>query len=317
MVAALGCRDDAPSAPSELKYRNAELAYSLRYPRDWHLDTTRWSFYSRLQHWETTIANFDASSTARLVRRGTTTTMQTNDRLLRFPRNGVALRIVRRIGGPLVPRAILPNEPRFPLSLSDLGRSRSWRSGRAPTPLERAFGASGRGFQVFAWIGPNASLRDRSHLDAVLRSLRFRPTKPDTIAGDRFRVVRPVREYAVGSVTWIPPRNFPDSYTRSPGFFLVRAPGGFYALAPGSSYGKRGYGNCKLEFDRAEFEFYCPSNGARWDRIGRVIAKPRHDAPDDHLRWRPACSSHDGNVLVGHTAFGGPPPGAERRLWLR
>ncbi len=30
-----------------------------------------------------------------------------------------------------------------------------------------------------------------------------------------------------------------------------------------------------FEFDRKAFEFFCRRNGARWDRAGRILVKPR------------------------------------------
>jgi hypothetical protein len=303
------------SGGSTRVYTDETFGYSLRYPVDWHLDTSK--DVSRITVWETTVANFDAASgPSREVRRrsrgrlGVSIHLERDDRLAEFPRDGVALRIFHFEGGPF--HDYDTEEAAFPLALDDFtldeapgsGPGFGSRSDARPTglprPLELSFGANGWAFSARAWIGPDASTPDRAQLERVVGSLRFPPLQEGSVvAFERFDVMGRAEEYPVPSATKI---------LRADGFYLVHAPGGFYALRGGCQHDS---GFVVVKFDRRTFEFSCP-DGRRWNRIGAPL-----EPGDEPLRVLPAKVAHDGHVLVARGVYTYASRQLRARFWPR
>jgi hypothetical protein len=298
-----GGADDPGSAGRV--YTDDTFGYSLRYPGDWHLDTSKDQW--RVTIWETTVANFDAASgpshevKEREERGFLAIHLERDDRLEDFPPDGVALRIFHVEGGPGPDFGI--GEADFPLSLGDFSTSEAVHGGtgfaapprpnEAPRPVEHYFGANGWAFWARAWIGPAASPQDRAGLERVVASIRFPPLRTGAIAaGERFDVLGHASEYPVRSAHRV--RRGGNEY------YLVHAPGGFYGLR----------GRCRpLRFDAAKFEFSCPSTGARWSRTGRPLASTASQS----LGVLYAKMGQDGHILVARDVEVGMDPTFWRR----
>jgi hypothetical protein len=288
-------------------YTDDTFGYSLRYPGDWHLDTSKDEL--RITVWETTVGNFDAASgpshEVRQRERGgfLAIHLERDDRLENFPSDGVALRIFHVEGGPSPDFSAA--EADFPLSLDEFTPSYSGTGlavppsgrSRAPRPIEHYFAANGWAFWARVWIGQGASARDRAQLGRVVASLRF-PTLSSgtTAAGERFDVLGYASEYPVRSAHRV--RRGGEEY------YLVHAPGGLYGLRGGCLSGER---FTPLRFDPTNFEFSCPSTGERWSRTGRPLA----GSSSRPLAVLFAKLAQDGHVLVARDVE----VGMEKRFW--
>ncbi len=217
-----------------------------------------------------------------------------------FPSDGVLLE-VKGAGatGPLG-----GNDSAFPLSLED--------AKPAPVPDPRTdyiyFQANGLLYTAFVWLGPDASKSDEDAIAAAVASIEFPPLPNPPSSGaviyqDRLYVLDRADTFRVGSVTLYDSNQLPtggegSSFSGPDRFFLVHAPGGFYGVA-GFRMLPDDKTACPIEFDQSAFEFRCPLNGARWDRLGRVIEFP--GVPDPKT-WDivilPVGIAHDGHVLV-------------------
>lgn len=292
-VAGCGARADRDAggrtATATLERYTDEAGWSLEYRGDLYL--TRSQGHLRISVWETTVASFRPQPA---IRSGSTPTSgwlhvdPPRDTSGRFPREAVAFRLLHRAGGP-APALDLP-ETRFPLRLGDFRPGRSY-AGSEPRPLERAVVANGRSYLALAWIGGDVKPQLRGALDDVVASLAFPPTRAGAVVGDGFSVLGRVSDYPRGSVTRVQVQEQP--------FYLVHAPGGLYAVGWRWQSLTGGYkSRCDVEYDEQRLEFVCPSLGARWDRVGRVLVRSPGAARGDPLNLTVAKPSHDGNVLL-------------------
>jgi hypothetical protein len=220
--------------------------------------------------------------------------------LVSFPTDGAALRVWRRVGGPMdIP---IGDDTRFPISLEDLKPQERYSGGSEPEPQSLEFIGNGLRFTVDVWFGQQASAADRNALGGVLKSIRFPPLEKGTVTGatPSFYVLDLADAYPVESVTRFE-RADPVNTSIAFPFYLVHAPGGFYAVGFGNTSSQLvgGYKNCDVRFDPDHFEFFCPENGARWDRLGEVLVNPDPGVhPDDPLQILLAKTAQDGHVLV-------------------
>jgi hypothetical protein len=280
---------DGSGAAVKVERYTDEAGWSLEYPSELHLERSQ--AHMRISVWEATVASFEPQPA---VRSGTTR----DGAWLRvdpprnegghFPPDAVAFRLLHRAGGP--GPVLESQESRFPLRLSEFEPS-SWYAGTEPRPVERAVVANGRSYVALAWIGAAAKPQLRDALEAVVSSLAFPPSRVGTVVGDGFSVFGSVNEYPLGSVTRVVVQEQP--------FYLVHAPGGFYAVGWRWQTLTGGYkSRCDVKFDEQRLEFVCPSLGARWDRVGRVLTRPTVAQLDDPLNVSVAKPSHDGKLLV-------------------
>ena len=277
-------------APAEGRYVDP-LGWSLTYPRTMHLERSRSAGYIDVTVAEVTLASFPVSNPIHSGHTASGSWMRVSPPRSPhggFPAAGIALRVMRQEGGP-APDVELP-ESRFPIKLATFGRSSEYPH-TTPAALERAVTADGLNYTVQAWIGPKAPTAARSELARVVSSLRFpRPRVGQTI-GDGFRVFQPAKRYPVGSFTRVRVAGKP--------FYLVHAPGGFYAIGWSWETLSGGYkSRCDLRFDSAQKQFSCTNMRARWDRVGRVLAKPVGAKRGDPLNIAVAKLAWDGHVLL-------------------
>ncbi|HEX6702317.1 MAG TPA: hypothetical protein VF101_16440 [Gaiellaceae bacterium] len=270
--------------------------WSLTYPRTLHLE--RSAARLRIDVSEVTIASF---APRRAVRTGSTSSGAwlrldpPRDRDGAFPSDGVAFRIVSQEGGP-APDVERPETP-FPLRLSDFPNAR-------PQPVT----ADGRNYLAYVWIGSRAPAELRARLAGVVSSLAFPRLRPGETVGYGFTVLERVQRYPVGSFTRV-------SVQRQP-FYLVRAPGGLYGIGWRWQSITGGYkSRCDLRLDRRRREFFCTNLRARWDRVGRVLVRPRGAARGDPLNVAVAKVSWDGHVLLYPGSARFADARFARRLW--
>lgn len=222
-----------------------------------------------------------------------------------FPATGIAVRIMREEGG-AGPALDLP-ESHFPIRLATFGPSREYPH-TTPAALERTVTADGLNYTVQAWIGPHAPTAARSELARVVASLRFPRPRVGRIVGEGFRVFHPAKRYPVGSFTRVRVAGKP--------FYLVHAPGGFYAIGWSWETLSGGYkSRCDLRFDSSRKQFSCTNMRARWDRLGRVLAKPVRAKRGDPLNIAVAKLAWDGHVLLNPDAASFAHPALNHQLW--
>lgn len=204
-------------------------------------------------------------------------------------------------------------EADLPLDLSDFSLPREPRGPVAKRRL--VFSANGWGVEVYVYVGRDASPRDRMDLEKIVASLRFPVLEEGSVTGSGFYVLGRAERYRVGSVTRFSKADLPqNSLAHRRSFFLVQAPGGFYAIGHTANL-VGGFPDCDLQFDAARFQFFC-SNGARWDRVGRVIANPDPTRfRDDPLMLFVTRVGQDGHVLVTLNAYTHATDTLARRLW--
>jgi hypothetical protein len=215
-----------------------------------------------------------------------------------MPRDGAALLISHNARFP-AGRGPFGQDTTFPLRLADLPL----------TPLQAALvaranvTANGLAFTVRAFIGDGTSRDDRRALARMVQSLRFARLRPGTISDSAFYVLGPTRKFQARTVTFFSREKQPPSdILWREDFFLVHAPRGFYAVGFKANY-VGGFPDCDLAFNAARFQFTCP-NGARWDRIGRVLAPPRgRNYRSTPLAIYSTRTTHDGKVIVSTNAY--------------
>lgn len=286
-------------------YRDA-LGWSITYPRTLHVEHASAPRFIRLFVDEVTVASFSMPSPIHAGHSGSGAWMRVEaprNRQGVFPATGIAFRVSREQGPP--PDLEL-SESHFPLRLASFGRSTAF-PGAKPAALERIVVADGNTYTVDAWIGAKASRAARATLERVIASLSF----PRLHAGETigaFRVFGKASEYPVGSLIRIRVQGKP--------FYLVHAPGGWYAVGWTWQSITGGYkSRCRLRLDRARDEFFCTNMHARWDRVGRVLAKPTTARRGDPLNLTIAKLAWDGHVLVTADVAGFADAGRAHRLW--
>jgi hypothetical protein len=151
--------------------------------------------------------------------------------------------------------------------------------------------ANGRTYLALAWIGESASPELRASLERVVSSLTVPRLRPGTLVGYGFTVLQLESRY--------PPRSFTRVRAQGEPFFLVRAPGGFYGVGWRQQTLAGGYKpRCALELEVRRREFVCANLRARWDRVGRVLVRPRGARRGDPLNLAVAKIAWDGHVLL-------------------
>jgi hypothetical protein len=296
VAALLAVAGAASAAPQERRYRDPKFGWSL----------------ARLPGLRLTVV--DARPGMRYHLNGATVASfvgaRTDGKFDRFPPSGVAFGFFHREGGP-APDVEGP-EARFPLSRRGFGRSVS----RQPAALVfyRHVVANGNEFNAYVWIGPRSSKTARASIWRVVRSLRFPPLRTGSFTGYGFYVLDKTRRYPLRSVTR---HSLDDPIEGLVPFYLVHAPGGFYTLSWPENL-DRGYKNCDVQLDRPQLEFFCRENGARWNRVGRVLVNPNPTKyQNDPLELARGKVAHDGHVLA-NLSFGDPAtPAVERKYWPR
>jgi hypothetical protein len=288
-VVVAGCGSSSRPTATHLKRYHDSDGWMLAYPRAFHLEHSS-TQGGHVDFDEVTVGSFPMRSAIHKSKYSTQVLLPRTSSGS-FPSDGVALRVLREYGGPF---ELLPStESRFPLRLSSFHRSTSY----SRPALERRVVADGADYWLEAWIGPKAPARERAILAHIVRSITF----PRLYAGEtlgNLGVFARATRYPVGSFTPVRVEGFP--------FYLVRAPGGWYAV--GWKWGifrAGGYRHrCRLQLDRATKQFFCTNMRARWDRVGRVLVKPRSAREGDPLDLNVVALSWDRHVLVD--------PGASR-----
>lgn len=267
------------------------LGWSVTYPRVMHQERSHSPGFVMLDVSEVTVASFamrDAIHAGSTPRSTWMNVDPPRDRQGSFPSDGVALRVTYMDGGP-GPDVELP-ESRFPLRLASFGRSSEYTDS-TPRPLGRTVVADGRNYSAQAWIGPKASAAQRVALARIVASLAFPLLRTGQTVGYGFAVFQPSGSYPIRSFTRVRVEGQP--------FYLVHAPGGFYAVGWRWQSLTGGYkSHCDLRLDRVHKQFFCTNMAARWDRIGRVLAKPPGATRGDPLNITVAKLSWDGHVLL-------------------
>jgi hypothetical protein len=233
----------------------------------------------------------------------------------RFPADGVAL-ILQPFGG-----FVLGPDSAFPLALDQFGRptAEPFFAGadvrRAAIPPARTHIVVGysQEITVTVLIGAKASGALRRDLANTIASLGFRRLAPGSRIDGGAEILGPASAYPVGSFTLFRARFGGNS--RKP-VYLVHAPGrlgfGHQCLnnrpctPAGSLYGIGPNYNtrlvhapvCQLRLDRPLDEFYCANMGVRWDRVGRVIARPASESYVGSSEGLYAKVTWDGQVMI-------------------
>lgn len=276
------------SEAQERHYRDP-AGWSLDYPANTFLE--RSSARLRVSISAVTVASFEPRRAVVSGRSGNTAWIRVDrplDAQGEFPSNGVAFRILRRDGGP-APDLELP-ETGFPLSLASFRASNAY-AGTEPRPLERTVVASGRTYLALVWVGESASPELRTALEGIVSSLTFPRLRLGTLVGDGFSVLGLANRYPVGSFTRV--------RVQGQSFYLVHAPGGFYALGWRTQTLAGGYkSRCQLVLEVRRREFLCMNFRGRWDRVGRVISRPRGASRSDPLNMALAKVAWDRHVLL-------------------
>jgi hypothetical protein len=210
---------------------------------------------------------------------------------------------------------VLGEDTRLPLRLDSF----AWLT-RQSAPIVRRFAnvdANGYRFFATAYIGSRSSRTQTAALRRLVASLRFRGLREGRVTPSGFYVVGKASRYRIPSATQVSFSELPrtDRIWQRP-FHLVRSPGGFYTLAHVANL-QGGFPECKVRFDSSRFEFTC-TNGARWDRIGRVLAAPRGGRyKDTPLAIFSTRASHDGKVMVSSNAYTHASRDLVGRFWGR
>jgi hypothetical protein len=264
---------------SKAEYRNAQFGWTLSYPRSMKRTVVDVRGFVSLNG--VVISNFKGVTARKWLV------------FHRFPRDGVAVGLLARGGGPAPDTT--PPEARFPLSPAHFTLSRATQK-PAPKPLTLGLVANGTPFLAEVWLGPESSDESRAAIWKVVQSLRFPPQRTGAMSG-YFYVLRDASSYPVNSVSRLGGLPPPDPASYVPPFYLVHAPGGLYAV----SWQTKFEPTCQMRFDRAHLQFYCSAARGRWDRMGRVLEGPESAAQyNDSLDLGQAKIGRDGQVLVGN-----------------
>ena len=249
----------------------------------------------------------------------------------RFPADGVAL-ILQPFGG-----FVLGPDSAFPLVLDQFGRPHaeaffsSADDRRAAIPLARTHTVVGysQEITVTVLIGAKASGALRSDLANTIASLAFRRLAAGSEVGGG-EILGPASAYPVGSFTLFHARFAGNS---SEPIYLVHAPGrlgfghqclnnrpctpagSFYGIGPEYNTRLDHAPVCRLRVDRPLDEFYCANMGVRWDRVGRVVARPASESYVGSSEGLYAKVTWDGQVMITHGWGPQLSRGAVQRLW--
>jgi|tagenome__1003787_1003787.scaffolds.fasta_scaffold20888046_2 hypothetical protein len=301
LVAFAGC-DEGPRG----RVVRGDTGWTLTVPQGFHVERSAGGF--RGPATEVTVASFRSGAGIRAYE----TALESGfhdvpplDSAGRFPLDGVAVRVVRLEGGP--PAFEWPGrETSLPLRLRDFRASKwQWEPARGPRPLESGVQALGRSYLVFTWVGPWASAGRRRGLARVVASLSFPRAHEGQQVGRGDVVLGPTSRY--------PARSFTRVRLHGRAGWVVHSPVGFYVLWQGWRDG--GYrARCALELDRARREFFCGNLDARWDRVGRVLVRPRGRRRQP-LWWIACDVMSDGHLLASSTLRGGLWTRRARELW--
>jgi hypothetical protein len=232
----------------------------------------------------------------------------------RFPADGVAL-ILQPFAG-----FVLGPDSAFPLGLDHFGRPQTEpffstaddrRAAIPPARTQIVVGYS-QEITVTVLIGARASGALRSDLAKTIASLAFRRLAPGSqVAGAE--ILGPASAYPVGSFTLFHVRFAGNS---SEPIYLVHAPGrlgfghqclnnspctpagSFYGIGPRYNTRLDHAPVCRLRLDRRLDEFYCANMGVRWDRVGRVIARPANESFVGSNGGLYAKVAWDGQVMI-------------------
>ena len=232
----------------------------------------------------------------------------------RFPADGVAL-----ILQPF--RAfVLGPDSAFPLALAQFGRAHAEAffsradDRRAAIPSARTHVVVGYGQEIIVTvlIGAKASSALHSDLASTIASLSFRRLAPGSHVGAS-EILGPASGYPVGSFTLVHARFASNS---SEPIYLVHAPGrlgfghqcltnspctpagSFYGIGPQYNARLDHASLCQLRLDRPPDEFYCANLAVRWDRVGRVIARPANESYIGSIEGLYAKIAWDGQIMI-------------------
>lgn len=92
----------------------------------------------------------------------------------------------------------------------------------------------------------------------------------------------------------VPSSSLPHGAFKPPAFYLIHAPRAFYAIKQVFRTSS-GSTECRVAFDRKDFQFFCPGTGLRWDRVGRPVGARADE--EWSLSLVPATVAHDGHIL--------------------
>jgi hypothetical protein len=243
---------------------------------------------------------------------------------------------------------VIPDS-RFPIELSRFGPAQTedfpgWdgQGDGVPASRDLQIEADGEQYTAIVLIGSRASARLRGELARVDSSLSFAPLHPGTEVNG-LTTLGPAREYPVGSFTLVrvvptidcgpasachsgtplylvhaPGRLLqPDLLQPCPDPGSCSPPGACYAIGWTSPFFAGGYAEgCKLQLDDQDDQFYCTNMDARWDRVGRMLERPRGARFSDPLQYAFAKVAWDGLVVLITNRLASPPTGpAVRLLW--
>jgi hypothetical protein len=232
----------------------------------------------------------------------------------RFPADGVAL-ILQPSSG-----LVLGSDSAFPVALSQFARPQAEQffskadDRRAAIPPARTHEVVAYGEEVTAvvLIGAKASQTLRAELATTIASLSFPHLAPGTQVGDAV-VLGPASRYPLGSFTLIHAR---FTGGRDQPIYLVHAPGrltyghdcqsygpctpagAFYGIGPEYNTRSTNAPVCQLGLDRQKDEFYCNNLGVKWDRVGRVIARPANESYIGSIEGLYAKIAWDGQIMI-------------------
>jgi hypothetical protein len=232
----------------------------------------------------------------------------------RFPADGAALILQPFRGFALGP------DSAFPLVLDEFGRpqaepffsSADDRSAAIPPGRTHIVVGYSQEITVTVLIGAKVSPALRSDLANTVASLAFRRLAPGSLV-DGAEILGPASAYPVGSFTLFHARFGGNS---SGPIYLVHAPGrlgfghqclnnspctpagSFYGIGPNYNTRLDHAPVCQLRLDRPLDEFYCANMGVRWDRVGRVIARPASESYAGSSEGLYAKVTWDGQVMI-------------------
>jgi hypothetical protein len=303
-----GMTGDAHSSELQEQHYRDQAGWSLAYPESMFLERSGARLRAAVS--EVTIASFPPRAA---VRSGSSAhgSWWRVDRPLdmrgAFPSDAVAFRVVRAEGG--APPDLESAETRFRLDLASFHASDQYPNAE-PRPLEQSVVANGRTYTALAWIGEKAAPELRASLERVVSSLAFPSLHPGTLVGDGFTVLKLESRYPLALFTRVRAQGVP--------FYLVHAPGGFYGVGWRWETLTGGYkSRCRLQLDPRHREFFCTNMRARWDRVGRVLVRPRGAARGDPLNLAVAKVAWDGHVLLHAGTARFADSRLARELWPR
>jgi hypothetical protein len=302
-VVVVGCgtasRTPAPSHRAAMKRYRDSAGWTVAYPRAFRVEHS--ATHGDLTDFdEVTVGSFSMPRAIH-ISRSSTRILPPRTSSGTFPPDGIAFRVLRVFGGP--GPLVVSAESHFPLRLSSFHRSVA-----SPRIRTKVVVADGGAYYLTAWIAPKADRSRQRQLERLVASMAFPRLHAGGTIGN-LGVFARATHYPVGSFTRVRVEGFP--------FYLVHAPGGWYAV--GWKWGVRFAGaykrRCRLQLDRATSQFFCTNMRARWDRAGRVIAKPSPASPPDPLDLNVVTLSWDGHVLVDPGASNGLSASYAHKLW--